>query len=682
MLIELSPPKTPDILVVDDTLANLRLLTGLLMQEGYSVRPVPDGHLALKSALAQPPDVVLLDIMMPDMSGFDVCVELKAHAETRDIPVIFISALNEVFDKVHAFAIGGVDYITKPFQTDEVLARVKTHLNLLQSQKRLQEQNILLHQEIQERQQAEAALQHRNEQVGLLARVSQMFSSSLELQHVLKTALTEIQALLRVVSASFWLFSNDRTTLVCMEAIGPNTANLMHWHLPIGEGITGWAAQHGESVIVQDTRRDSRHIKTVDEQSGMEVRSMISLPLRAKGEVIGVLNVVDETPDHFSSEELLLLEPIAAAAAIAIENARLYSTAQQEIAERVQAEQALLLTHNELKQTLQHLQQTQAQLIESEKMAALGQLVAGIAHEINSPLAAIRSSIESLSRTLNQNIEGLPEFLQSLSPERRQQFFTVVRYARHKDQTLSSREEREYMREVCERLEHLPLQEPRRIASMLVSMGLYTQEALSFILPLLQEPQSQEVLSHAYHLAGLHESTQTILSATERASKVVFALKSYAHYDHSSVMVQANIVEGIETALTLHQNQIKHHVEIIRQYEATPHILCFPDELVQVWANLIHNALQAMNYRGTLTIQVRQESDAIVVAVTDTGSGIPEDLLEKIFDPFFTTKPPGEGSGLGLDIVKKIIGKHHGNIQVTSQTGQTTFSVRLPMSYQ
>jgi len=670
--------KPSDILIVDDTLANLRLLTGLLMQEGFSVRPVPDGRLALKSALAQPPDLILLDIMMPDLSGFEVCAELKAHEATRHIPVIFISALNEVFDKVHAFAVGGVDYITKPFQTEEVLARIKTHLSLKASQKRLHEQNIQLQQEIQERRQAENALQQRNAQLGFLAHVSQMFSSSLELTHVLHTALTEIHALLQVVSASFWLLSKDRAELVCMEAIGPNTEHLMHWRLHIGEGITGWVAQNGQSVIVQDTRLDPRHIKEVDAQSGLEVRSMISIPLRAKGEVIGVLNVVDAAPDHFSSEELLLLEPIAAAAAIAIENARLYATAQQEIAERMQAEQALLVAHNELKQTLDHLQRTQSQLIESEKMAALGQLIAGIAHEINSPLAAIRSSIESIAGTLAHTIEQLPEFLLSLSPEQREQFFAMIRHAQHKDHAISSCEERQQVRNVCAMLDDLSFQDSRRIASLLVGMGVVTPDAIARVLPLLREPEASVTLQHAYHLAGLHESTYTILTATERASKVVFALKHYAHHDHSSSMARANVQEGIETALTLYHGQIKHHVELIRRYQDIPQILCFPDELVQVWANLIHNALQAMSYHGTLTVRTEQQRNEIVVAITDTGIGIPAHLHEKIFEPFFTTKPAGEGSGLGLDIVKKIIDKHSGSIHVESQAGRTTFSVHLP----
>ena len=110
-----------------------------------------------------------------------------------------------------------------------------------------------------------------------------------------------------------------------------------------------------------------------------------------------------------------------------------------------------------------------------------------------------------------------------------------------------------------------------------------------------------------------------------------------------------------------------------------PAIFCYPGELNQVWTNLIHNALQAMDYQGTLTINSSTRNEQIVISITDTGKGIPNEIQEKIFEPFFTTKPAGEGSGLGLDIVKKIIDKHQGRIHVESQPGNTTFRVVLPI---
>ena len=135
----MSREDVPNVIVVDDTPANLQLLTGMLKERGYKVRPVPSGKLALQAAKNDPPDLILLDIMMPEMDGYEVCERLKADEKLREIPVIFISALNETMDKVRAFGVGGVDYVTKPFQFEEVNARVSTHLELQRQRCELKE---------------------------------------------------------------------------------------------------------------------------------------------------------------------------------------------------------------------------------------------------------------------------------------------------------------------------------------------------------------------------------------------------------------------------------------------------------------------------------------------------------------------------------------------------------------
>lgn len=147
-----------NILAVDDTPANLHLLSDMLSKQGYKVRITTNGKLALASILANPPDLILLDIMMPHMNGYEVCQMLKADERTRDIPAIFISALSETFDIVKAFKVGGVDYISKPFHLEEVLARVEHQLRLRSQERQLAEQNARLSQEIEKRQQAEEAL--------------------------------------------------------------------------------------------------------------------------------------------------------------------------------------------------------------------------------------------------------------------------------------------------------------------------------------------------------------------------------------------------------------------------------------------------------------------------------------------------------------------------------------------
>lgn len=368
------------IFVVDDEPIILDLLFECLETQGFKVFVNTNGESALKVISQVRPDLILLDVMMPDIDGFEICRRLKANDMTKDIPVIFITALSDTVDKIKGFEMGGVDYIAKPFQLQEVLARIETHLTLQYSQKSLQEKNILLQQEITERKQAEEMLQQRNQELLLLNRIGRMFSSSLEFDQVLEMALKEVQRLLDVVSASFWLIVPETKELVCKQIIGPGREKIVHARLPVGQGITGWVAQHGESVISPDISADERHHKTVGKQNDMSVHSMLSIPLQVKGEVIGVLNLVDPRVNHFTKNDLRVVEPIAAAAAIAIENARLYTMAQQEISERKRAEAELLVAHHELKEKNVQLREANAS---KDKFFSI------ISHDLRGPFNAL-----------------------------------------------------------------------------------------------------------------------------------------------------------------------------------------------------------------------------------------------------------------------------------------------------
>jgi len=357
---------------------------------------------------------------------------------------------------------------------------------------------------------------------------------------------------------------------------------------------------------------------------------------------------------------------------------------KHEIQERKQLEAKLKQANqdlqNEIEQhkiTLENLQTTQLQLIQSEKMAALGQLVAGLAHEINTPLGAIRSSVHNIAKFLGQTLMQLPDFFNLLSKGQQKNFAALLQKSLQSEPTLTAREERKLKRALIRQLEAHSIEKPAIVADTLVDMYIYNE--VEPYLSLLKGSESSQILQMAYKLSGLQRSSQTIETAVEQASKVVFALKNYARYDHSGEKTHANIVENIEMVLTLYHNQLKQGIDVNRKYAEIPLIMCYPDELNQVWTNLIHNALQAMAHKGTLNIEVQMVNDTIVIKITDDGVGIPDEVKPKIFEPFFTTKPPGEGSGLGLDIVKKIIDKHEGEITVTSQVGQTTFCISLPV---
>ena len=359
----------------------------------------------------------------------------------------------------------------------------------------------------------------------------------------------------------------------------------------------------------------------------------------------------------------------------------------QDITDRKQAE-ALIAEYSrtlelqvaqrtqELSQTLEHLRTTQQELIQSEKMAALGQLVAGIAHEINTPIGAIQASIGNISTALDKSIQILPQLFQKLSGERLADFFELLEATRERQEMLSFREERQVKRAFKKELESQGINNADALAATLVNMGI-TQDMTRF-LPLLRSPENSFILDAAYNLSIQHTNSKNVMLAVERASKIVFALKSYVRQNDSSQMTQAQITEGIDVVLTIYRNQLKQGIEVIKNYEEIPEIRCYAEELSQVWTNLIHNAIQAMNNQGKLEITVAQKNNQVLVQFTDSGCGIPPEIKTRIFEPFFTTKPAGEGSGLGLDIVRKIVEKHQGNIEVDSVPGKTTFTVFIP----
>jgi signal transduction histidine kinase len=338
--------------------------------------------------------------------------------------------------------------------------------------------------------------------------------------------------------------------------------------------------------------------------------------------------------------------------------------------------ETLTLALKQLEESKKQIEVQQSQIIQSEKMAALGQLVAGIAHEVNTPLGAIQASIGTIERSLNNTIRELPKALKQLTRAEEECFFDLLQRALHSKPEISSREERKKKKALAQELEQAQIPEAAAIADSLADMGIY--ENVEAYYPLFYHSNALEILAVINYISSQQRNSKTIKTAVERASKIVFALKNFARFDHIGEATQASIQETLETVLTIYHNQLKRGIEVVKNYQDIPPIECFPDELNQVWTNLIHNAAQAMDFNGKLEITVESEGEYALVHITDSGKGIPPEIQHRIFDPFFTTKPAGEGSGLGLDIVRKIVQKHQGEISFESVPGRTTFTVKLP----
>jgi signal transduction histidine kinase len=373
-------------------------------------------------------------------------------------------------------------------------------------------------------------------------------------------------------------------------------------------------------------------------------------PLRANEQSLGVMSIQTCQTQVYGIREQMIFRTLCAYTAIALSNC---------------------LAH-------QRMQEAQQQLIQQEKMASLGQLIANVAHEVNTPIGAMRASSENINRSLQAAFTLLPALSSKLPPAEYALFLQMVERSVPEAHLLSSREERALMKQARLDLAALGQDNVRERANLLVQLRAHTNLAL--YLPILQRPDCDDLLHSALQLGSIFSSARSMHHAVNNVSKIVFALKSYARFGPSGKMQEAYLQDGIETVLTIYHSQIKKGTELVREFEPMPKVLCLPDELNQVWTNLIHNALQAMQYHGKLTVGLRSDGENALVSIGDTGCGIAPENREKIFKPFFTTKADGEGSGLGLDIVKKIVDKHQGRIEVTSELGVgTTFVVVLPL---
>ena len=278
-----------------------------------------------------------------------------------------------------------------------------------------------------------------------------------------------------------------------------------------------------------------------------------------------------------------------------------------------------------LRTTIQALQQAQAQLVQSEKMASLGQLAAGVAHEINNPVGYVKSNLG----TFKDYVEALSRLLAA---------YDAVLQACEREDAAAVKTATAKVRTLAEQV---------KAGALLEDLGTLVRESIEGV---------------------------------GRIQQIVLNLKQFSRVDEAA-QTRSNLNDGIESTLKIVWNELKYKAEVIKELGSLPDMLCYPQQLNQVWMNLLVNAAQAIPEKGTIMIRSHATDGAVVVEVEDTGQGIPPEHLEKIFDPFFTTKPVGKGTGLGLSVSYGIVQKHGGMIEVESRVGHgTLFRVRLPVS--
>jgi len=380
-------------------------------------------------------------------------------------------------------------------------------------------------------------------------------------------------------------------------------AGVVGQNVVLGTGVLGKVAQSGEPMLINGelkrTGEDSNGPQPQARAQGRP-RSAICWPLSIKDRRIGALsmNRVAET-DPFVEDDVKRGRSLVTLVALVVDNANLHS----EQAERIDR---LSQLNEQMRVMNVQLQATQQQLHQSEKMASIGQLAAGVAYEINNPVGYVYSNVGTL--------QGYVATLLS-----------VVRHLRDKGEGPGP---------ACD-LDFLEEDIPQLVTE--------TREGL------------------------------------DRVKKIVNDLKDFSRIDKSDDWEDADLVNGLESTLNIVQNEIKYKANLVKELTPLPCVPCLPTQLNQVFMNLLVNAAQAIENRGTITLRSGFDEVKVWIEVADDGCGMPEDVQARIFEPFFTTKPVGKGTGLGLSVSYSIVQKHNGRIELRSAPGQgTSFRVVLP----
>jgi two-component system cell cycle sensor histidine kinase/response regulator CckA len=562
--------------------------------------------------------------------------------------------------------------------------------------------HIIILKDVTEQKRAEEMIRLRDLELKLHKQASQALNSSLNLDQVLVMVLEEVRRLMDIVGSSIWLTDSETGDLVCRQATGAYGETLRGWRLAPGEGLAGWVADHDESLISQDTYTDKRHYKEVDLSIGRDMHSVLTVPLRIKGDVIGVVQVVDMEAGRFDETDLTLLETLAGSAAIAIENARLYEKGQKEISIRKETEEALRESENRYLTVLEanpdsvivydmegrvtYLNPTFTKVFGWSLEERLGKKMDMFVPEEDWPTTNIM--IEKM--LTGEDVSGIETHRLTKAGD----IIPVsISGAIFNDRDGNPAGSVVNLRDISEqkRLE-AQIQQSQKMEAIGTLAGGIAHDYNNLLMGILGNLSLISFdldSSHPYYIK-LKNIEKYVQSGADLTKQLLGFAKG-GKYEVKPVDIN-DLVEKSSEMFSRTKKEIRIHRKY--QKEIWP-VEVDSNQIEQVLLNLYVNAGQAMPGGGDIYLQTNnvtlnqdhvryfsaKTGNYVKISVKDTGVGMDENTLRRIFDPFFTTKDRSMGTGLGLASAYGIIKNHGGMINAQSVIGQgSTFDVYLPAS--